>query len=205
MTAIHATTRSAVALGAAAVTGIAAGGLTAYLQGVLSEDWNTIANSGAIWTVVAFAAAALLGRSYATAALAGTLVLVGEVAGYYSYVSDVAHIPALHSAELLWTLAAVWIGPLAGLGAYLARWGRADHRVIALAAVCGVIAGEGVYLVRLAGVPRAGWVEVLIGLAGAGAAVVAVPASLRARVSAVGVGLAIAASVYVAYSQPLLA
>jgi hypothetical protein len=205
MTAIRATTWSAAAPVTAAVAGVLAGGVTAYLQGVLSENWNTIANSGAMWTIVAFAAALVLGRSQVSAVCTGTLVLVGEVVGYYSYDANLQHIPVLHSEVMLWTLAALWIGPLAGLGAFFTRWGRADRRVTALLAVCGVVAGEGVYLLRIAGVPRSGWVEIVLGFTGATAALIAVPASARAKLAAAGAGLFVAASVYLAYSQPMIA
>lgn len=199
------TPAATAALLGAAITGVGAGALTAYLQGVLSENWNTIANSGAVWTVVAFAAALVFGRSRFSAGLSGTLVLVGEVAGYYAYVADVRHLPVLHAAELLWTLAALWVGPLAGLAAWAVRWGRPDQRSIALAAMAGVVAGEGCYLIRVAAVPRSGWVEVVIAVAGAAVTLVALPAAVRARVTALGVGLFVTAAVYLAYSQPLIA
>jgi hypothetical protein len=205
MTAIHVSPRSVTALFTAAVAGIAAGGLTAYLQGVLDEDWNTIANSGAVWTVVAFLAAVALGRTPLTAALSGTLVLVGEVAGYYSYVSDVRHIAALRSAELLWTLAALWIGPLAGYAAFRARWGVASQRATALLGIAGVIAGEGAYLIRVAGVPGSGWVELAIGGAIAAWVLGRTPLAARARLAALGAGALTALAVYIVYRLPLLA
>jgi hypothetical protein len=205
MTAIRNTTWSATALLAAAGVGIAAGAATAYLQGVLSATWNTVANSGAVWTLIAAAAAAVLGRQRATAISTGMLVLVGEVAGYYAYVGDVRHVPVLRAEELLWTVAALWIGPLAGLAAFHARWGRPDHRVVALVAGCGILAGEGLYLWRLAGVPGAGRVEALVGVAAAAAALSLVPAPVRARLIASGAGLLVATAVYLAYSQPLIA
>lgn len=199
------TAKAAVALVGASLTGIAAGALTAYLQGVLSADWNTIANSGAVWTVAAFAAALAFGRTRFVAALAATLVLVGEVAGYYAYVADVRHLPMLHTAELLWTLAALWIGPLAGLAAWAVRWGRPDQRTVALAALAGVVAGEGLYLIRVAAVPRSGWVEVGLAVIGAAVTLLALPAAVRARLTALSAGVLVTAAVYLAYSQPLIA
>jgi len=90
------------ALAAAAGTGIAAGALTAYLQGELSANWNTIANSGAAWTLVAALMAGLLARQRATAAAIGLLALVGEVVGYYAYVTQVEHLGVLRAEEALW-------------------------------------------------------------------------------------------------------
>ncbi len=205
MTAIRNSTWSAAALLAAAGVGIGAGATTAYLQGVLSPNWNTIANSGAVWTLVAAMAAAVLGRQRATAISTGMLVLVGEVAGYYAYLGDVRHIPVLRAEELLWTIAALWIGPLAGLAAFHARWGRPDHRAVALLAGCGILAGEGGYLWRLAGVPIAGRVETVLAVGAAAAVLAGVPAAFRARLLASAAGLVVALGVYVAYSQPLIA
>jgi uncharacterized membrane protein len=190
---------------AAAGIGLLAGALTAYLQGVLPEAWNTIANSGAVWTVIAFAVAVGLTRSLAHGAVIGGLVLVGEVLGYYGYDSGLQHIPQLHSAEILWTVAAIWVGPLAGVAAQLVRHGAPAQRVTALLAVCGVVVGEGCYLLRLAGVPATGRVEIGIGLLAALAAVMFVPAAIQARLAAIAAGVLVAGSVYVLYSQPIIA
>jgi hypothetical protein len=188
-----------IGIPAAARGGLLAGALTCLLQGVLPGDWNTVVNSGAVWTVVAFGAAALLASTERTAMIAGLLVLVGEVAGYYLYLADVRHLPGLPSAEILWTVAALWIGPLTGFAAYRARWGDTGQRMTALASIAGVIAGEGMYLVRIAGVPTSGWVEVATGIAIAGAALTSRPAPTRARAGALVSGLAVAIAVYAAY------
>jgi hypothetical protein len=165
MTTLRPSSISMVRLPAAAIAGLVAGGLTCLLQEFVHTDWNTAVNSGAVWTVVAFAVAALVAHTRAGAAVAGLLVLVGEVAGYYLYLADVRHLPGLHSAEILWTVAALWIGPLTGLAAFRARWGDAAQRTTALTAVAGVIAGEGAYLVRIAGMVKSGWVEIGLGTA----------------------------------------
>jgi hypothetical protein len=190
---------SSLALPAAAFAGLVAGGLTCLLQQYLPGDWNMVANSGAVWTVAAFAAAALLARTRRTASVAGLLVLLGEVAGYYLYLADVRHLPGLHSAELLWTVAALWIGPLTGYAAYHARWGHAAQRMTALSAMAGVIAGEGVYLVRIADVPKAGWVEVVIGTAIAGWALTQRRVPAAARAAALSTGVLVTIAVYEAY------
>ncbi len=199
MTAIRVPSSPVVGLATAAFAGLAAGVLTAYLQGVVSADWNTVANSGAVWTVVAFAATAALARTTTTAAVGGLLVLVGEVAGYYGYVAQVRQVAAGHSAEVLWTVAALWIGPLIGLAAYRARWGDAAQRMTSLAALAGVLAGEGAYLVRIAGVPRSGWVELVLAAVLATAAIVIGSTPLRVRSAAFIVGAVVAAAVYLAY------
>jgi len=193
------------ALLAAAGSGVAAGALTAYLQGALSTDWNTIANSGAAWTVVAALVAGALARQRTTAAVVGLLTLVGEVFGYYAYVTHVEHLGVLRTEEALWTVAAVWIGPVAGLAAFAVRWGSARDRIVALLAFCGVLGGEGMYLAHVAGVPRAGIVEVVLATVGAGIALVAVPVTPWWRLGGALAGIAVAAGVYLAYAQPLIA
>lgn len=206
MTAIRSvSTWSPAALVGAAGVGIAAGGLTAYLQGVLSANWNTVANSGAVWTIVAALAAGVLGRQRSTAVVAGLLVLVGEVVGYYAYLTHVEHLPVLRAEESLWTVAALWIGPLTGRAAFAVRWGSARERIVALLGFGGVIAGEGAYLWRLADVPRAGMVELVVAAVGAAAALVLIPAAVRWRALALAGFAAVAVGVYAAYAQPLIA
>lgn len=207
MTAIRPTTTSAAALAvgtgtAAALAGGSAGVATAWLQGVVSADWNTVANSGAVWTVVAFVVAALVGHSRRTAVSAGLLALVGEVAGYYWWIADVRHIPVVQYEVVLWTLAAIWIGPLAGLVAFLVRSGSREQRLAAIAALAGVVAGEGAYLVRVAGVPRSGAVELVLAAAVAVWIAAAPAVAGRARALAFAFGAATAVAVYLAYRLP---
>ena len=73
----------AARLASAAAGGVSCGVLTLWMQGRLNGNWEVLGNSGAVWTVVAVALAALLGRSAAGSAVAGLLALLGEVAGYY--------------------------------------------------------------------------------------------------------------------------
>lgn len=188
-----------VVLPIAAIAGLVAGGLTCLLQEFLPADWNTAVNSGAVWTVVAFVVAAYAARTPPGAALVGLLVLGGEVAGYYLYLADVRHLPGLHSAEILWTVAALWIGPLTGLAAYRARWGDVAQRMTALAAIAGVIAGEGAYLVRVADVVKPGWVEIVIGSVIIAVALAPGRAPIRIRVGALAAGVVVAGAVYIAY------
>jgi Family of unknown function (DUF6518) len=203
MTAIRSSSSSVVGAGGATLAGLAAGGLTAYLQGVVPAGWSTIANSGAVWTVVAFAVAAIAGRTRGTAIAAGLLALLGEVAGYYLYLAQVLHIPATDSEQVLWTMAAMWIGPLAGLGAFLARWGSARERMSTLLVLAGVLAGEGAYLIRLAGLPKPGWVEIVLALLLAAVAGTPGRVAVWTRAGAVALGAVTAAAVYFAYSSRL--
>jgi hypothetical protein len=203
MTAIRANTSFLAGLALAAVVGTAAGGLTARLQASVPADWSTVADSGAVWTVTAFAVAAVVGRTRATAILAGALALVGEVTGYYVYLLA-RDIPTMQTEQVLWTMAALWIGPVAGLGGFAARWGTAQQRMLALTSLAGVLAGEGLHLIRLAGLPKPGYVELAIAGVLAAEALSSGRMPARARLEALGLGAAIAAAVYLAYGLPLI-
>jgi Family of unknown function (DUF6518) len=209
MTTIRTPTWSAPGLTAGLVgacgLGLAAGAVTAYLQRVLPPDWDTLANSGAVWTVFAFLATLPLARRPAPAVAGSTGLLVGEVVGYYVYLARVEHLAATAAEQVLWTLAALWIGPLVGLGAFAVRWGSGEQRSRALLALCGVVGGEGAYLWRIAEVPRAGLAEVVLALLGGVVVSTTVPVSGRGRLTGAATGLLIGAAVYLAYRQPMLA
>jgi uncharacterized protein DUF6518 len=191
----------ALVVALALAVGLAVGVGTSYLQGVLPGAWNTAANSGAVWAAVGFAVAAYRPRRPAWAATAGALVLLGEVTGYYLIAAPVRDIATSRAEVLLWTIAALVLGPLAGLGGWLWHRGTARARVGAGAALCGTFGGEGAHLVRLAGAPAAGWVEIA---AAAAAAFVLLLSNRRQLwptalvVAALNAGLC-----YLAYAQPL--
>lgn len=182
---------------AAAGVGLAGGLATMWWQGILPGDWNTPANSGAVWVLVAFSVAAAIAAPTRTAAVAGGLVLVGEVVGYYAIAAPLRDIPTVHSEQELWTVAALWIGPLAGLGGHFARVGTAWQRAVAVLAACGMVGGEGWYLIS-AGVP-AGQVE--LAAAGAGALLTLAVLRLRPLASAgvLALGCAMAWCVFTTY------
>lgn len=199
MTSLRVPRPSLTVPGAAAGAGLAAGALTAYLQGVLPASWNTLANSGAVWTAVAYAGTLALARTRVGAAIAGLLLLTGEVAGYYLYLADVRHLAAGRAVEVLWTLAALWIGPLTGLAAFHARFGEPVLRMAARTAPAGVLAGEGLYLIRVAGVPTSGRVELAVAAVLTAAALGTRAAPMRGRLVALAAGAAVAVGVFVAY------
>ena len=77
-------------LGAAA-GGLAIGGLTLWLQGILPGAWNHLANSGAVWALAAFGAGILAaGLGWRRSALA-SLALFGAVTGYYASATIFLH------------------------------------------------------------------------------------------------------------------
>lgn len=192
-------------LTSAAAAGIAFGVLTLWLQGELPGNWNVLANSGAVWTVVAVGAAALLGASRAVSAAAGLLTLVGEVAGFYWCAAPWKGIPVSHGEQLLWTAAALVIGPVAGLTGQAVARGRAAQRVVGLLAIAGLVVGEGWYEYRYIPDHRAAAaVEIGLGLLVAVVALLASRAPWHRRAGAAALGTVVAAAVLLVYANPVL-
>src|SRR5690349_19135094 len=92
-----------LALGAGLLVGI----VTSYLQGALPGSWNRLANSGAVWTVLAFAVAVRVARNRSESVGAGLFALLGSVAGYYALASPLRDIATTFGERLLWTMAAL--------------------------------------------------------------------------------------------------
>lgn len=191
-------------LTAAAVAGLWAGAATSYAQGVLPAEWSQLANSGAVWTVVAAAVALACARVRWLAVLAGTVALVAEVAGYYAVASALRGVPTTRAEWLLWSIAALWVGPAAGLAAWGIARGRPRQRVCAVLALAGLVAGEGLYEVRHIGAVRFGWAELWLAGLTALAAGVFTSAAWGRRAGAVGLGVAVAVSTYAVYAQTTL-
>jgi hypothetical protein len=123
------------------------GVLTNLAQGWLPGGWNQLANSGAVWSAVAFAGGAVLaGRgALRLAAVGGLGAEAGLVAGYYGY----AEFGRDGMGDLLFPL--VWLGmacvagPLFGVaGHWWRRGGDVRVRVTGLAAFAGLFGMEGV-------------------------------------------------------------
>lgn len=133
----------------AVLGGIAVGALTLGGQRVLPGAYNQLANSGAVWSVAAFAAARFLPVRKRRAAVVGAFALVGAVVGYYASTTLVLHDDvdaATMRAPLAWLAAAVIAGPLLGIVGMLARVDdRAWIRAVALVLPGAVFVGEAVY------------------------------------------------------------
>ncbi|MFE6894623.1 DUF6518 family protein [Streptomyces sp. NPDC057694] len=131
---------------AATAGGLLLGVLTNLAQGWLPGDWNQIANSGAVWSAVAFAAGAVLypRGSVTQAALGGLGAEVGLVVGYYGYAEFGRDGMGDLSAPLLWLGMACVAGPLFGVAGHWWRRGRTKRtRVTAVAALAGLFGMEG--------------------------------------------------------------
>ncbi|MGI5452472.1 DUF6518 family protein [Streptomyces sp. CA-249302] len=131
----------------AVVGGLLLGVLTNLAQGWLPGAWNQLANSGAVWSAVAFGAGALPARrgGVSRAAVGGLAAEAGLVLGYYGY----AEFGRDGMGDLLFPL--VWLGmacvagPLFGVAAHW--WRRSPdirRRITGLAAFAGLFGMEGV-------------------------------------------------------------
>lgn len=157
--------RSSPVLVAAGALGIAVGVATSLLQGVLPDPVAFLANSGAVWSLVAFAAvAAVAARRWtpAVAVLGGTLVLVAEVLGYYAVASPLRGIATSETERVLWVGAALVLGPVLGLAGHRARSAEPVRRATACGAVAGLVAGEALHAMVRLGHPVQAWVELTI-------------------------------------------
>jgi hypothetical protein len=192
----------------AAVIGIGAGVATSYLQDVLPDSSNSLANSGAVWVVIAFLVAVVIGPTYRRAVLAGLLVLLAEVVGYYWVAAPLREISTSSSERLLWSVAAVVIGPIVGWCAGAVRLGDARRRTAGGCAIGGIVTGEAVHLiVRVGNHETAGWVMLVVGIAWVLEMLVWVPTPWLSKAGATDrlIGLVVAGVfvllTYVAYGQ----
>lgn len=169
------------------LAGLLLGGLTLLLQGILPGVFNHLANSGAVWSVGAFVAGALLvyrETGTATAAhprrrighargqwipvVAGLIVEVGAVIGYYGsatvFNGDDLSATALRG-PLIWIVVAFLAGPLYGLAGAAYRGSRHRERVAAAALLGTVFVAEGGYLLAVLHYGGQALLMSLIGLA----------------------------------------
>jgi hypothetical protein len=146
------------------VAGLAIGIGTQILQGVLPRNVGQLANSGAMWALGAAAVGAVM-RSDHFAAAAGGIALVIASYSYYDAVDWFEHSSSNGSGARMWAMVGLAVGPVFGV---LGRWIRVDlaKRWVAVAAVAGVLLGEGAELIWFAGVRDlwpAGITEMAIG------------------------------------------
>lgn len=144
---------------AALAGGVGLGVLTNLGQGVLPGAWNQLANSGAVWVLVAFCAGALLSRWGTAVSLVGGLCAeCGLVLGYYGYAEVGRGGMGDWTWPLVWLVLAVLVGPLFGAaGAWWRTGGRAWRRVAGLAVLAGVFGEEGLHYALVLGYAPQAW------------------------------------------------
>ncbi|WP_157630433.1 DUF6518 family protein [Kribbella catacumbae] len=173
----------------ALVVGLVLGFLTQYLQGHLPGNWNTLANSGVVWVVFAFAVTAVLRLSTGWSALLGFITLFGALAGYYVSARFIEDVTSSVSTMAVWLLAAIVGGPVFGVaggwwseGAAVrstgswwstgggslrseGRWLQLSRPVIGVALLSGVFLAEGIYLLwQVENKHASGRVEVVLAI-----------------------------------------
>jgi hypothetical protein len=138
--------------------GLIIGGLTLLFQDVLPDNFIQIANSGAVWSVVAF----VIGRRTASrtrAMLGGFLALVGEVIGYYTfaYFANLMDImPSTLAVVGYWLIVALVAGPVFGWAGYASIQREGLPGRIGTGAMAAAFIGEGLYLLTILPTPTTG-------------------------------------------------
>ncbi len=155
--------RAAGRLGLIVAAGVVLGVVTIAGQGVLDARWNRLANSGAIWLLVAW----LAGSRMPTARWAigaGFVVLASALAGYF-VAAHVSGAGVSTSSVVIWLGTALVGGPVYGLAG---RWWRVDsgvRRIVAIGLAGGILAAEGIStLIRIPELAFVGWIEVIVGV-----------------------------------------
>lgn len=131
----------------------------------LPTEVRSLTNSSGSWSLIAFLLA-LLARRPQTAAACGALALIGLLAGYVLG-AEVRGFPSSGSLLAFWGLAAVTAGPLLGLAAHWVGHGRRTLAAVGVAAISGVLVGEGAYALSSVAdttYPPYWWGEIVIGL-----------------------------------------
>jgi hypothetical protein len=169
---------------------------------VLPAPSDTLANSGAVWSIVAFLVALASWQQGGRSAAIGALALLGEVAGYYALAAPIRDIPSSTNERLFWIAAAIVVGPVVGLAAGWWTGGRLMGRLTASSMMSGIVLGEGVHgLVRVEFGEMRWWIEVVLGAAVGSIAATYYGKSTFWRVVGIGATLVVAAAVYAAYSD----
>ncbi len=150
-------------LGLIVAAGVTLGVLTIVGQGVLDARWNRLANSGAIWLLVAW----LVGSRMPTGRWAtgsGFVVLASALAGYY-VAALVSGAGVSTSSVVIWLGTAVVGGPVYGLAGRWWRVGGSGQRIVAIGLAGGILVAEGVStLMRIPDLAVVGWIEAAAGV-----------------------------------------
>jgi Family of unknown function (DUF6518) len=156
--------RPALLLALGGMAGFVLGVVTSLGQGIADGEWNTLVNSGAVWSLAAFIVGAF-GTANLPAVGMGITTLLGAVAGYYVSATIKLDFASAFSGIIFWGLVAVVAGPLFGLAGYWWRNKTCWQHRLAIGFLGGVFAGEGVYtLLSIPHKPISGWVMLAFGL-----------------------------------------
>jgi hypothetical protein len=189
----------------AGLGGLAIGILTSFCQTWLPAELHSLANSAGSWSAAAFLLA-LPNRSPRLGIVLGPLALAAMLAGY-ALATFVRGFPMSTSTVVFWTLAAVVVGPVLGVGAAWARGGDPWRVALGAAPLTGILLGEAAYGLTVIADTTSPVYWVVQGVAGA-ACLLAVAIRTRA-VGPTALAVVIAAALAIAfvgvYSGDLLA
>jgi hypothetical protein len=144
--------------------GLALGGVTQVLQGVLTGPLSMLANGLSPWLIAAFATGAGM-PTRRWAAASGPILLFAALAGYYALVQLRFGYGGSSKSWLIWGGAAVVAGPIFGTGGW--AWRRGDRPLLRGAAaglVGGLLLMEAFYLPSTAGYPNVAVVWAIAGV-----------------------------------------
>ena len=127
------------------LVGFAIGLLTAIAQYVLPDSIEQIANSSAMWVVIAFVMGCYA-RSLVMAILAGTLALFGELAGFYAIAWRLHLAITPLWVVFAWVAVAMIAGPILATGGYVSRRKDGFTRLLGMSTLGATFIGEGLFL-----------------------------------------------------------
>lgn len=135
-------------LALALAAGLVIGALTLGGQAILPGVLNQLANSGAVWIIIAF----VIGRfapSWKLASLAGLIALVGQVIGYYTTASIIVGVPDSFTLIYFWLAVALVAGPILGAAGFFSVNAHGRWQKIATGMLGAVFIGEGLYFLSI--------------------------------------------------------
>ena len=127
------------------LVGFAIGFLSAMGQYALPDSIEQIANSSAMWVIIAF----VMGRfapSLVMALLAGTLALFGELAGFYAIAWRLHLAITPLWVVFAWVAVAMIAGPILATGGYVSRRKDGFTRLLGMSTLGATFIGEGLFL-----------------------------------------------------------
>lgn len=130
------------------VVGFVIGLLTAIGQYALPDGIEQIADSSAMWVIIAF----VIGRyapSLMMAILAGILALFGELAGFYAIAWRLHLTTTPLWVVLAWSAVAVIAGPILSSGGYVSRTKTGVTRLLGMSTLGATFIGEGLFLLLI--------------------------------------------------------
>lgn len=130
------------------LVGFAIGLLTAIGQYALPDGIEQIADSSAMWVIIAF----VIGRyapSLSIAMFAGILALFGELAGFYAIAWRLHLTTTPLWVVFAWGAVAVIAGPILAAGGYASRIKEGFTRFLGMSTLGATFIGEGLFLLLI--------------------------------------------------------